>query len=272
MFVDSFKEENGIVTVQGRDTETDEILEFKCKKLIVAAGAIGTGRMVLNSFKDTDTRLPVMENPLSIIPLVDLRSLGHKYDKYGYEGGVVNLLYDGPLWEEKVLGALSSFISPLRGDALAYFPFSMKGGMALTKYMLPSLSMMLMFYPSKPYEENYMQLKENGDLKINYDKIEKMGKVENHVIMNFIRMGFFSAPFLVQYLKPGNSIHYAGTVPMCVENRKYHVDKMCRLNKAKNVFLADGSVFPVLPAKNLSYTLMANAMRVAKCVSEELES
>ena len=271
-FVDSFRQEKGVVTVYARETETGTKREFRCRRLVVAAGTIGTGRMVLNSFADTVTRLPLMENALSMIPFVDIRSLGREVDRLGYEGGVISLLYDGPLWDGKVLGAMSSYISPLRGDAFTYFPFSLKGSMALTRHILPALSVMLMFYPSRMRPENYMELQPGGDLKINFTAVDKLGKLERRVIRSFMRLGFLSAPFLVQYTRPGNSIHYAGTVPMGQQELPYHVDTDCRLNRARNVYLVDGSVFPALPAKNLSYTLMANAMRVAHGLKNHLDN
>ena len=33
-----------------------------------------------------------------------------------------------------------------------------------------------------------------------------------------------------------------------------------------NLFVVDGSVFPALPAKNLTFTLMANSTRIAEKV------
>jgi choline dehydrogenase-like flavoprotein len=32
----------------------------------------------------------------------------------------------------------------------------------------------------------------------------------------------------------------------------------------ENVFLVDGATFPFLPAKNVTFTLMANAVRIAR--------
>jgi choline dehydrogenase-like flavoprotein len=37
------------------------------------------------------------------------------------------------------------------------------------------------------------------------------------------------------------------------------------------VFIADSSGFPMLPAKNMSFTMMANAMRIADYVIRELK-
>jgi choline dehydrogenase-like flavoprotein len=46
-------------------------------------------------------------------------------------------------------------------------------------------------------------------------------------------------------------------------SKSYETHPNGRLHGMKNVYVADGSVFPALPAKNLSFTIMANAMRVA---------
>jgi len=32
----------------------------------------------------------------------------------------------------------------------------------------------------------------------------------------------------------------------------------------ENLFIADGATFPFLPAKNITFTLMANAVRIAE--------
>ena len=86
----------------------------------------------------------------------------------------------------------------------------------------------------------------------------------------FRKAGFLSLPFLIQYPSPGNSIHYAGSVPMNQNQLKYSVNKDCVLNKSRNVYLIDGSSLPVLPAKNLTFFLMANALRVARKIKAKI--
>jgi choline dehydrogenase-like flavoprotein len=43
-----------------------------------------------------------------------------------------------------------------------------------------------------------------------------------------------------------------------------------RCRAFENVWLADGIGFPSLPAKNLTFTLMANATRIADHLGEQL--
>ena len=61
----------------------------------------------------------------------------------------------------------------------------------------------------------------------------------------------------------GASVHYAGTLPMSDRPRPGTVSPDCRSHDFENLYVVDGSTFPFLPAKNITFTLMANAARVA---------
>jgi choline dehydrogenase-like flavoprotein len=61
----------------------------------------------------------------------------------------------------------------------------------------------------------------------------------------------------------GASVHYAGTFPMTRDPRPWSTDSGGRSRDFPNLWFADGSTFPSLPAKNLTFTLMANATRIA---------
>ena len=41
-------------------------------------------------------------------------------------------------------------------------------------------------------------------------------------------------------------------------------DETCRSRDFENLYFVDGTTFPSIPAKNLTFTLMANAARVAE--------
>ena len=73
-------------------------------------------------------------------------------------------------------------------------------------------------------------------------------------------------------IRPGNgsSIHYAGTFPISREDRPLTCDRDSRLRGTRSVYLADGSVFPWLPPKGLTFNIMANADRVGAILAERL--
>jgi choline dehydrogenase-like flavoprotein len=71
-------------------------------------------------------------------------------------------------------------------------------------------------------------------------------------------------------LPQGSSVHYAGTIPISLEERELTCDFECRLRGTRHVYIADGAVLPYLPAKGLTFTAMANANRVGGIVLEAL--
>jgi choline dehydrogenase-like flavoprotein len=69
-------------------------------------------------------------------------------------------------------------------------------------------------------------------------------------------------------LPKGASVHYSGTLPMTgTAQDSFTCDTLGRLRGMANVIIADGAAFPALPAKNLTFTLMANATRLATLLS-----
>jgi choline dehydrogenase-like flavoprotein len=77
------------------------------------------------------------------------------------------------------------------------------------------------------------------------------------------RLGCMVAPGTVHVRPMGASVHYAGTLPMSETPSPRTVSPDCQSHDFENLYVVDGSTFPFLPAKNITFTLMANAARVA---------
>lgn len=72
-------------------------------------------------------------------------------------------------------------------------------------------------------------------------------------------------------IAPGGSIiHEVGGAMMGDDPQRSVVDKWCRTWDVKNLFLADGSVFPSNADKNPTLTIMANAWRVADRILDSM--
>jgi choline dehydrogenase-like flavoprotein len=64
----------------------------------------------------------------------------------------------------------------------------------------------------------------------------------------------------------GASVHYAGTLPMTRESAPCTTTTAGESRDVPRLFVVDGATFPFLPAKNITFTLMANAARIADAV------
>jgi choline dehydrogenase-like flavoprotein len=65
-------------------------------------------------------------------------------------------------------------------------------------------------------------------------------------------------------LPEASSSHYAGTVPQSDDDRiPLTTDARGKVRRMQRTWVADAAVFPCLPAKPHTLTIMANARRIA---------
>jgi choline dehydrogenase-like flavoprotein len=86
------------------------------------------------------------------------------------------------------------------------------------------------------------------------------------------RLGCIVPGPMVHIRPMGASAHYAGTLPMSTESKSLTVSPQCRSHDFANLYLADGSGFCFLPAKNYTFTLMANARRIAALIDQDQDA
>jgi hypothetical protein len=109
-------------------------------------------------------------------------------------------------------------------------------------------------------------------LRIDYqpapEEAKRLHDDESALLACFRRLGCIP----LKRIRPGHgsSIHYAGTFPITSEDRPLTCDTESRLRGTRSVYLADGSVFPWLPPKGLTFNIMANADRVGSIVARRL--
>jgi choline dehydrogenase-like flavoprotein len=258
----SWKEHDSCIEVTAKRLSSGTIETFRTRHLIVAAGALNTARLALASAGGTARRLPVMDNPMSCIPLVRLARIGRARDPYDSAIGQLNMIYAGPGAAETLQGTLYGTAGPLRSDVALQFPLSLRANLACARYLTPAVGFLMLFYPDSPSNANYLQLKDSGMLRIVHQQPER-GRVERELIRVFRKLGYLSSLRICQFPRMGAGLHYAGCLPMKANPGPFETGPDGRLYGTRRVFVVDGAVFPRLPAKNLTFTIMANAMRVA---------
>lgn len=266
VLVKRFESQGDRVRLYATRSPGGERLEFSTRHLLLGAGAINSGRIVLNSFSDHSTKLPLLENPVSFIPFVDLGSLGSRIPHDSFTGAQLVVVFEGPEHHDRVQGSFYNLAGVLPSDFFFDFPFSARGNLFCLSKVLGAMGILQLFYSDAPAPGGFIKLNDDGVLEISCAQ-RCFGKVERKLISAFRRLGFYSAPLLIRFGAGGGSFHYAGTLPAVDIGNGFFTDKLGKLNRCPNVYVIDASTFPRLPAKNLSLTIMANAMRIARHVT-----
>lgn len=261
--VTSYREHGGGLEVSARNTASGEMERFRCRRLFLGAGALSSARIVLESSGDHETRLPLLDNPMSSIPMFDLGRIGTALDPHDSSLAQLNLVYDDPETGEIAQGTLYGATGPLRTDVLFQLPLSITANLALARHLAPAMGLLMMFHADRPRPGNYLRLRADGALEAAHQG-GSLGRVERRLIAAFRRLGCVSFASLCQYPRIGSSLHYAGLLPMAASPGPYQTDPSGRLFGTRGVYIVDGAAFPTLPAKNLTFTIMANAMRIAR--------
>lgn len=257
------------VEVLAKNVDDGRMTTFRARRLVLAAGTLSTTKLVLQSNNDYDERLPILDNPMSLVPLFRVDKIGDALDSS--EGSLAQLvvIYDGPGVSRNVQATLYSASGALRSDILFDLPLSIKGNLCCAKYLAPAMGVLMVFHPGIVRKENYIRLAPDNTLEVNYE-CEPLGAIERRLIEAFRKIGYWGAAALCRFPPMGTALHYAGTLPMRATPGRYQTYPNGRLFGTKGVYVVDGACFPSLPAKNLTFTIMANAMRIASNIRSDI--
>ena len=272
IFVERWSESTEGIRINAVTVDGNHSTSFHCKRLVLAAGAINTAKIVLNSFQDYQTRLALLENPAFQIPIFLPTSFGRRLDANSFGLVQLNLVWKSDAFNCLLQGSVMETTSPMRGVFYDKFPLAARTNLELIKYILPATLIMQLYLPASSQSPSRLSLQRSGRLYIqgnpNNIDIRKMRDM-----FRFLRMlGAWSFPFLVFRVPTGHAIHYAGTLPMREVSGLYECDVNGKLFGTQNVYIADSSTFPNLPAKNMGLTSMANAMRIANQVANQIKN
>jgi hypothetical protein len=155
-------------------------------------------------------------------------------------------------------------------------PLPTRLGLLMARLIVSSLVIVGVNHPDVPSPLRYLELrKRDGEdvLHAHSARSPEERKTERRrerlVLKNLLALRCL--PLKVLRLPAGASIHYAGTLPAGNRDEPLTCTPEGRIRGTRHVYAADGSSWNYLPAKGLTFTLMANARRVADGAVDDLQ-
>ena len=274
-----FEENNdGTVSLFVVNLDTNSRQTLHTKRLLLAAGAINTARVVLLSMHKHGTRVPLLTNPYSYIPAVNLPMLGRRTQDRRHSMVQLSSVYlPGSAPEERLIAQFYSYRSLLLFKLARGIPLPPSLAMLMSRVIVSSLMIVGINHADETSPNRWLALKQtqNGSdcIEIHSERSRaerrKLCRHELGLLRRLLSLRLL--PLNVTHLPEGASIHYAGTLPFSEEERPLTCNSNGRLHGTKNVFVTDGSTWKFLPAKGLAFSLMANSRRIAELVTNDLK-
>jgi len=272
ILITSFEEADDVVYVSGFIITTKEPVTFKAKKLLLACNVTSTARIVLRSFKKFDHNLPLLCNPYSYATCLIWKRLGKYTSPERTSTAQLSLFHDRNNNNADVaMASLYSYSSLLLYRVIKEVPLNFKDALKLMQYLIPAIVIGGIHHPDEGGKLKYVYLKQgagnftNDILHAHYEleSAEKRALEKREKLFYQVFRMLGCTP--LKKIQPGfgASAHYAGTLPFNIKEQPFTLQPNGRLSLTKNVFVADGSGFNYLPAKGITFTLMANAHNTA---------
>lgn len=255
-----------VVYAHGRSSVTT-LETYSAKSVVVAAGAVNSARILLRSLSLYDTPVPFVGKPHVFSACMDMRSIGKAGpDRRASMCQLVVLDGERRQGIEAGCAQLYSYRSLQLFRLMSAMPLPAPEALAALSLLSPALVIADIRFPAFPSRDNTLTLLRNGSVRIAMNVSREERDVRNRSWKRLrSALGKLGIPALKNMLLPeASSSHYAGTVPQSDDDRiPLTTDARGKVRRMRRTWVADAAVFPCLPAKPHTLTIMANARRIA---------
>ena len=278
-FVMRFDEHEDRIDVHVRRIDSGEDQVFQCRKLLLATGALGSARIVLRSLDEYETPIPLLCNPFCYVPCLQPRMIGKVLDRLKTSFVQLSMFHDrGHTHSDVAMASIFSYRSLLLFKLIKEAPLDYSDSRIMMQYLQSAFTIAAIHQPDESCEGRYMKLLKDSESRTGDKLFVDYRLSDDHAADVAARLGRFKwalrtmGVFAIKAVQPGfgSSIHYAGTLPFDDGDRPLRISaRTSRLQQTRNVYIADASGFRYLPAKGLTFSLMAYAHIVAKRALEK---
>lgn len=274
----NFSETPRTATIHGIDPHTKKAVAFSCNKLILATGALGSARIALRSQGKNGTRTPFLCNPYTYVPCIQpsMFGAGREPRKIGF-GQLSAFLSDENVEHGSSILTLYSYQSLMLFRIIRQAPLNFSDARPLMQYLSSGLVVTGIQHSDAANPDKYLTLQKDAasltgdalfaDYHQTAEELAAQRTRENRYISAIRRTGLFA----VERMNPGNgsSVHYAGTLPYADQEKPLTLDSRGKLHGTRAVYVADSSGYKYLPARGLTFSILANAHLTAENVLED---
>jgi len=250
---------------------------FTADRYVLAAGTLCSSKLILDSVYRATGRVErlhgLMDNRQIMMPFVNSGLLGHPVNTATYQFHQLALGIRADPAQAYVHGQITTLKASSVHPIIQNIPLDLRASLRLFRNAHAALGVANVWLHDERRQDNFVTIRpvegaDRTELVIRYasepaGETQRLLRVKRTLRKSLRQLGCFVPPGMTQVLPRGSSVHYAGTMPMTASPTPLACSPSCQSYDFGNLYVVDGAVLPFLPAKNLTFTLMANAARVA---------
>jgi choline dehydrogenase-like flavoprotein len=269
-----FEERTSGVEVRLRHLDTGAQETLACERLYLACGAATSLRLVAHSQKMFDRIFYLKDTQLVSIPLFLRRRCRPGAIPGGVALGQVLIVLNEPdLCDELIHLQIYGF-NPSIADLLRARWGNILGPERLLRPLFEQMMVVMAYLPSQLSARIAVKVSPASTSDAGLGPASFVGegnprtqlavrRIGRKLFDNRRAIGAWPALPLTQLPEPGFSNHLGACLPMRDKPQPGEADRQGRPHGLRRVHVVDGACFSDLPSEHLTYTIMANAMRIA---------
>ena len=267
LFVTGLRREGDNWQVEAQDQTTGEVSVHLAPRVLLAAGALGTARLIRASLNLHGAPGPLLSNPTAAFALWLPRLLGAAQADSAFALAQLSMSITGPNGLADAAFANLFQMSGLPANELiSRLPLSLPAGRRLMRTLMPGLLAGNLFLQGS-LSRHSLRLGIDGGLELSggfAPEIDaRLADIRRRLERIMLGAGALLLPGGFTLSQAGSDLHYAGTAPMRANPVLGESDAAGEVAGMRGVHVVDGAALPVLPAKAHTFTIMANARRIA---------
>ena len=256
----------------GWEVVTTDGVSLRAPRVVVAAGTLGSLHLVA-PLLGSATELRVLNSPVIAMPLLVPRRLGRKAPASGHSLAQLGFRLrcsDAP--GDYVSGAIYETAGLPPSSFAARMPLGRRAATEIFRALAPALVVATIYFPGR-YSANTVTLQPSADgpriavrggVALEFDQVART--VRRRLTGIWRRLGARPLPGAA-LATAGTDAHLGGVFPMG-GGAPHGTNAWGELDGLPGLHLVDGAVLPSIPSKFTTLTVMANADRIARRLTE----
>lgn len=276
----AYTDDQRITGISGVSLKGEQKLEFKGDEYVLAAGTLLSAKIMLDSIYCKTGRVEalsgLMDNRMIHLPFLTFAMIGKPASNASYQFHHLALGLVAPDQRDYLHGQITTLKGASVHPILQSMPVDLRSAIGIFRTIRSGLGLANVSLSDRRRPESRITIEPlrgttETRLVIDYhsdaDEPQRIKRAIKRTKRALSLLGAFVPPGLTRVLPPGGGIHYAGTIPMSSDVKRFTCSRDCRSYDFSNLLVVDGSTLPFLPSKNHTFTLMANAVRAAENAS-----